>query len=120
MAFLVPTILGLIFVGGGVIYNFLTLGALRYVVILNATWCVNSVCHMFGTRPYNKDILPADNWFVSVITLGEGWHNYHHKYPRDWKASKDDWWMFNPSANLIRFSKMVGLADTNINNEKQE
>jgi stearoyl-CoA desaturase (Delta-9 desaturase) len=67
---------------------------------------------MFGTRPFNKDILPSDNWFVSVIALGEGWHNFHHKYPRDWRASKDEWWMINPSATLIRIWRLMGLADT--------
>lgn len=67
---------------------------------------------MFGTRPFNKDILPSDNWFVSIIALGEGWHNFHHKYPRDWRASKDEWWMINPSANLIRLFRLLGLADT--------
>lgn len=120
MCFILPAILGMIFVGGGFFYNFMTLSCLRYVGTLNATWCVNSVCHMFGTRSFNKDILPADNWFVSLIALGEGWHNFHHKYPRDWRASKDEWWMINPSATLIRFCRLLGLADTNPQSLKHE
>lgn len=62
--------------GLGVIYSFLVLGYTKYIITLNATWCVNSVCHMFGTRPYNKNILPADNLFVALVTMGEGWHNW--------------------------------------------
>jgi stearoyl-CoA desaturase (delta-9 desaturase) len=49
-----------------------------YVGLLHATWCVNSVCHRFGSRPWNKDILPADNYLVSILTNGEGFHNWHH------------------------------------------
>jgi len=67
---------------------------------------------MFGTRPWNKNILPADNFWVSIVTLGEGWHNWHHEYPKDWKASKDDWWMINPTAQLIRIWRLFGLAST--------
>jgi stearoyl-CoA desaturase (delta-9 desaturase) len=53
---------------------------------------------MFGTRPYNKNIEPTNNIFVSIITLGEGWHNWHHEYPKDWRGSEDLWYI------LITFS----------------
>jgi stearoyl-CoA desaturase (delta-9 desaturase) len=56
---------------------------------------------MFGSRPYNKDILPTENLFVSLITMGEGWHNWHHEYPKDWRCSKNEWWMFNPTTTFI-------------------
>jgi len=50
--------------------------------------------------------------------MGEGWHNWHHEYPRDWKGSKDDWWMFNPTASFIRLMEFIGQADTkNIHEE---
>jgi stearoyl-CoA desaturase (Delta-9 desaturase) len=44
----------------------------RYVSLLNATWCVNSVAHMYGTKPYDKNISPTDSHFVGVVALGEG------------------------------------------------
>ena len=75
---------------------------------------------MYGTRPWNPKILPTDNYFVSIITLGEGWHNWHHEYPRDWKASKDDWWMINPTATLIRIWSYLGLASTEKIREKAQ
>ena len=65
------------------------LSMVTYCIILNATWCVNSVCHMFGTRKWNPKIEPRDNYFVSFVALGEGYHNWHHEYPMDWKASKN-------------------------------
>lgn len=65
------------------------LSMLTYTWILNATWCVNSICHMFGSRPWNNKIESRDNYFVSLIAQGEGYHNWHHEYPSDWRASKD-------------------------------
>ena len=81
-----------------------------YTITLNATWCVNSVCHMFGSRPYNKNIEPADNYFVSLITHGEGYHNWHHEYPSDWRASKDEWYMINLTARFIELAALLGFA----------
>lgn len=46
------------------------LANIPYITSLHATWCVNSICHMFGVRPWNKNILPADNVWVALITNG--------------------------------------------------
>lgn len=99
-------------VGGGLLYGFLTAGYLRYIIMLHGTWAVNSVCHMFGTRPYNADILPTENWFVSLLVCGEGWHNWHHEYPRDWRACENKWWKWNPNGWAIQFFELIGMADT--------
>ena len=72
-----------------------------YIWILNATWCVNSICHMFGARPWNKAIEPRDNWLVVFLTHGEGYHNWHHEYPSDWRGSKDEWYQINITARFI-------------------
>ncbi|XP_058812764.1 acyl-CoA Delta-9 desaturase-like [Topomyia yanbarensis] len=61
---------------------------LRTVLSLNGTWSVNSAAHMFGTRPYDKTIWPVENMFVSFVAVGEGWHNYHHAFPWDYRASE--------------------------------
>lgn len=45
---------------------------LRYTCVLNATWCVNSVAHIWGNKPYDKNVTPAQNMSVSIFTLGEG------------------------------------------------
>lgn len=60
----------------------------RYVFTLNSTWLVNSAAHMWGNKPYNENILPSENKFVSFFSIGEGWHNYHHVFPYDYKASE--------------------------------
>ncbi|XP_073993110.1 acyl-CoA Delta-9 desaturase-like isoform X2 [Rhodnius prolixus] len=60
----------------------------RYVTSLHFTWCVNSVAHFFGNKPYTKDMLPVETGWVSFITGGEGWHNFHHTFPWDYRASE--------------------------------
>lgn len=52
------------------------------------TWLVNSVAHMWGQRPYDAHINPSENWLVSIGAHGEGWHNYHHTFPFDYKTSE--------------------------------
>lgn len=50
-----------------------------------------------------------ESWFVSLISLGEGWHNYHHAFPWDYKAAELSM-HFNQSASIIRFLQRIGLA----------
>lgn len=61
----------------------------RYVTSLHCTWFVNSTAHMFGYRPYDPTIEPRENAYVSYGALGEGYHNYHHTYPSDYRTSED-------------------------------
>jgi stearoyl-CoA desaturase (delta-9 desaturase) len=63
-------------------------GALRYILVLHFTWFVNSAAHLFGDHPYDPTSYPAENPVVSLLALGEGWHNWHHKYPFDYAASE--------------------------------
>lgn len=92
------------------IYAGFLLSMLTYTITLNITWCVNSVCHMFGSRPWNKNIQPTDNYLVSILAQGEGYHNWHHEYPADWRASKDEWYMINLTARFIELMGKLRLA----------
>ncbi|KAK9884972.1 hypothetical protein WA026_009204 [Henosepilachna vigintioctopunctata] len=60
----------------------------KWVLLLNCTWSVNSVAHLWGTKPYNKEISPVESRTVSFLSMGEGWHNYHHTFPWDYKAAE--------------------------------
>jgi stearoyl-CoA desaturase (Delta-9 desaturase) len=51
---------------------------LRYLVTLHVVFCVNSVAHIWGDKPYDKDISPTSTYSVALFNFGEGWHNYHH------------------------------------------
>lgn len=81
----------------------------RLMSVLNGTWLVNSAAHIYGNRPFSKDILPTENSFVSFIGMGEGWHNYHHSFPWDYKAAELGK-HFNFSATLIEFFAANGWA----------
>lgn len=83
--------------------------ALRYVVTLNATWCVNSLAHLLGSKPYDKSINPSENFSVTLMTGGEGFHNFHHTFPRDY-ATSELGISLNPSKWIIDICAMLGLA----------
>ena len=90
---------------------FLVAGGLRYVLMLHATWLVNSAAHLWGDHHYNPKINPAENRLVTVLTHGEGWHNWHHKYPFDYAASEFGISsQFNPSKLFIDMLAGVGLV----------
>ena len=65
---------------------------------------------MFGDHPYDPKSLPAENPLVSMLTAGEGWHNWHHKYPFDYAASEFGITsQYNPSKLFIDFFAFFGL-----------
>jgi stearoyl-CoA desaturase (delta-9 desaturase) len=51
------------------------------VLLYHATFSVNSLAHRFGRRPHITTDGSTDNWLVALVTLGEGWHNNHHRFP---------------------------------------
>ncbi|XP_066586098.1 acyl-CoA Delta-9 desaturase-like [Prorops nasuta] len=83
---------------------------IRYVWLLNVTFFVNSFAHMWGNRPYNSSLRPTENPTVSFFTLGEGWHNYHHSFPWDYKAAELGNFSLNGSAAFINLMAKTGLA----------
>jgi stearoyl-CoA desaturase (delta-9 desaturase) len=86
-------------------------GATRCVVVWHITWLVNSAAHLYGDHPYDPTSHPAENPIVSLFSLGEGWHNWHHKYPFDYAASEFGISrQFNPTKLLIDTWCALGLA----------
>ncbi|CAO2585610.1 Acyl-CoA desaturase 3 [Lemmus lemmus] len=82
---------------------------LRYAVVLNATWLVNSAAHLYGYRPYDKNISSRENVLVSMGAVGEGFHNYHHAFPYDYSASEYRWHV-NFTTFFIDCMAALGLA----------
>ena len=58
-------------------------GVIRLVVQWHATFAINSVAHAFGTRPYDPESTARDSVLMAIASLGEGYHNFHHRYPSD-------------------------------------
>ena len=83
----------------------------RYILVLQGTWLVKSAAHLWGDHPYDETINPAENRFVALHTLGEGWHNWHHKFPCDYAASElgsDQ--HYNPTKVFIDVCAFFGLV----------
>jgi stearoyl-CoA desaturase (Delta-9 desaturase) len=89
---------------------FLLAGVGRIFLVLNSTFCINSVCHLWGSQPYSRSNSSRDSWWVSLITLGEGYHNYHHTFPRDYRNGLQ-WYNVDPSKWLIYVLSKLGLAE---------
>jgi len=88
---------------------FLLAGLGRTFAVLNSTFCINSVCHLWGRQPYGRSDSSRDSWLVSLVTFGEGYHNYHHMYPTDFRNGHR-WYHFDPSKWLILWLYLLGLA----------
>jgi stearoyl-CoA desaturase (delta-9 desaturase) len=84
-------------------------GLIRTVIVWHMTWCVNSLSHMFGYRNYENGENSRNNWFVSLIAAGEGWHNNHHHDPC--RASvQHRWWEIDITYYAILLLSAMGLA----------
>ncbi|KAL7730320.1 hypothetical protein ACLKA6_016567 [Drosophila palustris] len=82
----------------------------RWCFQLNMTWLVNSAAHKFGGRPYDKNINPSQSPYVSAFTFGEGWHNYHHVFPWDYKTAEWGKYSLNMTTAFIDFFAKIGWA----------
>ncbi|KAF2899080.1 hypothetical protein ILUMI_07091, partial [Ignelater luminosus] len=81
----------------------------RFCITLNIAFCVNSAAHMWGQKPYDRNISPVENFAVSLAALGEGWHNYHHVFPFDYKTGELGN-KINPSTQFIDLFQKLGWA----------
>ncbi|XP_063924641.1 acyl-CoA Delta-9 desaturase-like [Zophobas morio] len=110
LSIFIPTVVPWYFWGEHLYVSFCLATMFRYVVSLHATWLVNSVAHLWGTKPYDGRIKPVENIIVSYITHGEGWHNYHHTFPWDYKAAELDTYRGNTHTAFIDLMAKLGLA----------
>ena len=84
-------------------------GLLRHFLTLQATFCVNSVNHLWGSRPYPTADHSRNNLATGILAFGEGWHNNHHAFP--WSARHGlRWWQADFSWWVIRVMEACGLA----------
>ena len=81
----------------------------RLCFVLHSTWFVNSASHMWGYRNYKTTDDSRNNWWVALITYGEGWHNNHHAYPR-MALHGHKWWEIDITWATIRLMRLCGLA----------
>jgi stearoyl-CoA desaturase (delta-9 desaturase) len=108
--FIIPTFIPTYFWNENIIASLCIPGLLRYVITLHVTWCVNSFAHLFGEHTYDERINPAENIYVSMLTIGEGFHNYHHVFPNDYATSEWGGYYFNYTRWCIDFMCFIGQA----------
>jgi stearoyl-CoA desaturase (delta-9 desaturase) len=82
---------------------------LRVVVGLHATWLVNSATHMWGSRRFESRDDSRNNWWVALLTGGEGWHNNHHAHPVSARHGLA-WYEFDVNYYCIWLLAKMGLA----------
>ena len=117
MSFIFPTILGYLYAIttgnltpiGGALGGLLIPGVARVVMVQHATFCINSLCHMIGERPYSTSHSARDSWVAAIFTMGEGYHNYHHEFQWDYRNGVKPW-QLDPSKWIIWFLSRFGLT----------
>lgn len=82
---------------------------LRITVVHHLTFFINSICHMFGKATYDTHATARDNWFIALLTFGEGYHNFHHRFAADYRNGVR-WYQWDPSKWLIALMAGTGLA----------
>ena len=108
--YLVPIIIsaGLLFAIGG--WPMVIWGVFGRVVFgWHTTWFVNSLSHIYGKRPHDTGDLSTNNWFVAILTFGEGWHNNHHAFPTSARHGLDRY-QFDMNWIAIRILERLGWA----------
>ncbi len=90
---------------GGLVFG----GLARIGVANQAAWCVGSICHAYGSRPFDNDDHSANNLWVALLTFGEGLQNNHHAFPTSFRHAVR-WWEPDVSGWLIAGLGRVGLA----------
>lgn len=117
MSFILPTLIGLVYALtthaitplAGALGGFLIPGVARIVLVQHATFCINSLCHMIGSRPYSTSHSARDSWIAAIFTMGEGYHNYHHEFQWDYRNGVKPW-QLDPSKWIIWLLSKFGLT----------
>ncbi len=111
LGLVLPAALGGILTGSwaGVLLGFVWGGLVRVFLVHHVTWSVNSICHLWGRRPYPEKDHSRNNFLLGVLALGEGWHNNHHAFPSSARHGLR-WWQIDVSYYIIRLMALVGLA----------
>lgn len=82
---------------------------LRLFCLHHFTWFINSLAHTWGDQPFSQEHSAVNNYIISLLTFGEGYHNYHHTYANDYRNGVY-WYQFDPTKWLIWTLSRFGLA----------
>jgi len=94
---------------GSYLGSFAMVGFLRLTGVLQIIFCINSFCHMIGTRPYDKKSTARDSHLLALITFGEGYHNFHHAFESDYRNGYH-WYEWDPTKWILSVTTKLGLT----------
>ena len=80
-----------------------------YLFPSQSTFCVNSLAHWLGDTPFDDKHTPRDHVFTALVTIGEGYHNFHHEFPMDYRNAIK-WYQYDPTKWFIALMSRIGLA----------
>lgn len=86
-------------------------GAVRVFVMHHVTWSINSICHTWGTRPYDSPDIARNNAIFGIAGYGEGWHNNHHAFP-DSAYLGHRWYQVDLGKYVLWFLRGIGQIKT--------
>jgi stearoyl-CoA desaturase (delta-9 desaturase) len=111
LGLLIPAVVGGLLTESwiGVARGLLWGGLVRIFLVHHVTWSVNSIGHLWGSRPHQSGDQSRDNFVLGVLALGEGWHNSHHAFPTSARHGLR-WWQPDISYWVIRLMALLGLA----------
>jgi stearoyl-CoA desaturase (delta-9 desaturase) len=111
LGFLIPAIIGglVTLSWNGVLTGLIWGGLVRVFLVHHVTWSINSVCHLWGMRPFRSGDMSRNNVLLGILGLGEGWHNTHHAFPTSARHGLS-WWQIDVSYGVIRALEVLGLA----------
>ncbi|MCB1197663.1 MAG: fatty acid desaturase [Deltaproteobacteria bacterium] len=105
--FIIPPLLGWIW--GDPLGALLWVAGLRLVFLYHSTWCINSLAHTIGSRPYSKKTTARDSAITAIFALGEGYHNFHHTFQSDYRNGIK-WYQYDPTKWFVSSMEKVGLT----------
>jgi stearoyl-CoA desaturase (Delta-9 desaturase) len=108
---LLPAVLGGLLTGTwlGILTGMLWGGLARIFLVHHVTWSINSICHLWGRRPFRTGDDSRNNFIFGALGFGEGWHNNHHAFPTSARFGLR-WWQIDLGYWFIRALELLGLA----------
>lgn len=79
------------------------------VALYHGTFAINSLAHMWGSKRYYTGDDSRNNWFLAMITMGEGWHNNHHYYMASARQGFF-WWEIDPTYYILKGLSKIGVV----------
>ena len=84
-------------------------GLARIFLLHHVTWSINSICHLFGSAPYETGDQSRNNPVCALLAFGEGWHNNHHAFPTSARHGLR-WWQIDGGYAFLMLLHFCGLA----------